>query len=100
MSKEQKFKQYDVDTYKFIKEVYMNDFRNESDYEFIDISSEEYRCYVFDNDGNEVLIKNPLKLAVSNSGHRVWDGKKSHFIPNDWIQLYWEVKDGCPHFVK
>ena len=75
------------------------EFQNASSYEFIDVSSEVYRKYRFPN--NEfVRIENPQRLAVSSTGHRVWDGEKSHFIPFGWIHLYWEVKDGQPHFVK
>jgi len=77
----------------------MTEFINESKYEFDDISSETYREYVFP--GNErIRIENPKKLAVSGSGHRVWDGRKSHFIPKGWIHLFWEVGDGMPNYVK
>ena len=74
-------------------------FLNESDKEFIDISSETYRIYTFPNN-EKITIQFPLKLSVSPSGHRIWDGKFSYFIPTGWICLAWEVKDGSPHFVK
>lgn len=77
----------------------MPKFMNKGSYDFIDISSEQYREYRFPN-GEYIKIKTPQKLAVSGSGHRVWDGTKSHFIPLGWIHLYWEVKNGQPHFVK
>jgi hypothetical protein len=77
----------------------MKKFLNESDYEFIDISSEGYREYRFPN-GEYVKIDNPQKLSISQHGHRVWDGQKSHYIPIGWIHLYWEAKDGQPHFVR
>ncbi len=75
-------------------------FKNKSSYEFLDISSEKYREYVFLGKGT-IRIEKPLKLAVSKSGHRVWDSKgMSYFIPNEWQAIYWEVKEGQPHFVK
>jgi len=77
----------------------MNNFINKSDKEFIDISSEKYRTYVFPNN-EEITIKSPLKLNVSENGHRIWNGDISFFIPKGWICLYWEVKDGSPNFVK
>ena len=76
-----------------------NEFINESKYQFEDISSEIYREYRFPN--NEIVrIDYPKKLSVSGSGHRVWDGVKSHFIPKGWIHLFWQVNEGKPHFVK
>ena len=55
----------------------MAEFINTGKYEFIDISSEKFREYRFPN--NEIVrIENCKKLAVSSSGHRVWDGKKKY----------------------
>jgi hypothetical protein len=78
----------------------IEDFKNESGKEFVDISSEQYRCYQFPD--YNVIISSPLLLNVSDSGgHRVWDaGGKSHYIPTGWIHLYWEVREGAPNFVK
>ena len=76
-------------------------FRNESDNEFVDISSEASRTYNFGQKGF-VKVNKPLKLSVSASGgHRIFtaDGN-SHYIPSGWIQLSWIAKDGEPHFVK
>ncbi len=73
---------------------------NKGRHEFIDVSSEMYRTYVFPN-GEEFDIEEPQWLAVSDSGHRVLDIQEtSHFIPFGWIHLKWEVKTGEPHFVK
>lgn len=74
-------------------------FINKGSYEFIDISHEVFRRYIFPKN-ESVRIDNPEKLAISKSGHRIWDGKRSHFIPFGWIHLYWDVKDGCPDYVK
>jgi hypothetical protein len=77
----------------------MIEFVNESSNNFVDISSEEYRTYSFGN--SEVTIKEPLRLAVSNNGHRVFDASGvSHYIPKGWIHLSWKAKTGRPHFVK
>lgn len=76
-------------------------FRNETDLEFTDISSEEEREYVFPG-GDVVVIKTPLFLHVSSSGgHRVFDSAGySHYIPPTWIHLRWKAKEGAPNFVK
>lgn len=78
----------------------MTTFINESVHEFTDISTEEYRSYTFPG-GDTVTIKNPLKLAVSAGGHRVFDGQgMSHYIPKGWIHLKWKAKEGMPNIVK
>lgn len=66
---------------------------------FFDISSEEQRVYNFGSKGF-VKINRPVRLAVSENGHRIYseDGS-SHYIPAGWIQLSWTVKDGQPNFV-
>ena len=77
--------------------------KNESENKFHDISSEEYRTYVFvgEHGTNEVKITHPQFLAVSAGGHRLLDGEGvSHYVPKGWIQLSWKAKDGRPHFVK
>lgn len=73
--------------------------RNDTDFEFVDISSEVWREYTF-NDGNVVHIEAPLHLSVTESGHRILtqDGL-SHFVPTGWVHLAWKSKDGEPHFV-
>lgn len=77
----------------------MIEFKNESNNTFVDISSEEYRTYDFGN--TTVTIKEPLRLAVSNNGHRIFDANGvSHYIPKGWIHLAWKAKTGEPHFVK
>lgn len=76
------------------------DFINKGSNVFIDIDTEIKRTYLFPS-GLEIVIKNPLKLCVKENGHRVWDANNvSHYIPKGWVHLYWEVKDGCPNFVK
>jgi hypothetical protein len=78
------------------------EFRNRSNLEFSDISSEVYREYSFASDGKTVKVRidAPLKLAVSTSGgHRVFDAAGvSHYIPPQWHHLKWEVKEGKAHF--
>ena len=76
-------------------------FNNSSDLIFDDIYSEAERIYNFGQKGF-VKIKNPIKLAVSNSGgHRIFDATgTSHYIPHGWIHLSWTAKQGQPNFVK
>ncbi len=76
-------------------------FKNATDLEFTDISSEKWREYHFLG-GEIVRIKRPLLLNVSESrGHRIFDAKGvSHYIPSGWIHLKWKAKDGAPNFVK
>lgn len=75
------------------------DFRNESGLEFIDISSEEWREYTFPG-GQIILVTKPLRLHVSEHGHRLFDEEGiCHYVPLSWIHLRWKVKDDAPHFV-
>lgn len=76
-------------------------FINQSDLEFVDISSEKWREYRFAG-GDVIRIEQPLKLNVSDSrGHRVYDASgRSHYIPWGWIHLSWEAKEGAPNFVR
>lgn len=75
-------------------------FNNQSANKFVDISSEEFRTYVFSN-GSEVTIQAPLQLSVNAGGHRLFDAEGvSHYIPKGWIHLKWKAKAGQPHFVK
>lgn len=77
------------------------EFINESGLDFTDISSEEFREYLFES-GVSVHIEEPLFLNVSDSGgHRVFDADGvSHYMPTGWIHLSWKAKEGKPHFVK
>lgn len=77
------------------------EFKNATDLEFADISSEQWREYRFLG-GETIRINAPLKLNVSDSGgHRIFDKEGvSHYIPAGWIHLKWTVKDGAPNFVK
>lgn len=77
------------------------DFRNGSGLEFVDISSELRRRYVFP-DAYTVEIDLPLYFQVSPSGgHRIFDAHgTSHYVPKGWVHLSWETKPGAPHFVK
>ena len=72
---------------------------HETDRQFIDISSEEYRIYTFGT--TKIFIKNPQWLNVGTNGHRVLDSDKiSHYIPYGWNHLEWKTLDGYPHFVR
>ena len=74
-------------------------FINESGLEFVDISSETYREYVF-GDKASVRVEEPLFLHVSESGHRILDSVGvSHYVPSGWVHLRWKAKEGSPHFV-
>lgn len=73
---------------------------NQSNYTFFDVTSEEYREYVFLRKGT-IRIDNPVAVAVSKSGHRILDAEGvSHFVSNEWQAINWKAKDGQPHFVK
>ena len=79
----------------------MIEFRNETNLKFTDISSEEWREYVYDVN-KTILIEKPLQLHVSKSGgHRIFaeDGY-SRYIQPGWLQIIWKAKEGAPHFVK
>jgi len=85
--------------------VSKEDFVNEGSNEFTDIDSELYREYIFPVPNskltNTVRINKPLKLCVTDSGHKLWDAYNiSHFIPYGWIELKWKVLKGKPNFVK
>jgi hypothetical protein len=76
------------------------DLVNESDYTFFDVTSEQYREYVYLGKGT-IRIDNPVAVAVSKSGHRVLDADGvSHFISGDFDMIHWMAKPGCPHFVR
>lgn len=78
----------------------MTTFINQSGLDFTDISSEAFREYNFGKDGY-VKILNPLKLHVSENGHRIFDaGGSSHYIPMGWISLRWVSKAGQANFIK
>lgn len=75
-------------------------FVNGTSLSFSNISSEEYREYVFPG-GEIVKIESPLQLNVSKNGHRLFDAQGvSHYVPQGWIHLRWKVKSGQPNFVK
>lgn len=75
------------------------EFRNDSGLEFKDISSEQWREYTFEA-GQTVHIEAPLKLYVSENGHRILDAEGiSHYVPFGWVHLKWKAKDGEPQFV-
>jgi len=78
----------------------MTNFNNVTDLVFVDISSEAWREYEFEN-GRHVWIKTPLQLHVSERGsHRLFDADGiSHYVPPGWIHLKWKAKDGQPNFV-
>ena len=66
--------------------------------EFKDISTEQYREYLFPD--MTIVIDAPEKLNVSASGgHRIVDVTgQSHYIPPGWRRLSWRVKPGAPEF--
>jgi hypothetical protein len=77
----------------------MSDFKNESGLNFSDISSENWREYVFEH--KTIRIDLPSQLHVSKNGHRIFDEHgTSHYIPNGWVHLQWQARDGKPNFVK
>lgn len=86
------------DVYTEIEQA-IDEFINTSGLQFIDISSELYRVYVYP-DGTEVTIYEPLLLHVSQSGgHRVYDlNNTSHYIVPGFVHIYWGVRDYEPNF--
>lgn len=77
----------------------MSNLVNKGSYDFIDISGEIYREYLFPN-GEVVRVEGVTDLAVSKTGHRLYDGKKSYYIPFGWLKLTWENEEGQPNFIK
>jgi len=82
------------------------EFINESGLEFTDISSEDYREYIY-ADNSVVRIDNPVKLNVSASGgHRVYAATdstprgKCFYVAPGWRCICWEPRKDNPHFVK
>lgn len=75
--------------------------RNETDIEFTDISSEQWREILYSN-GNIDCIESPLYLGVSSSTLRIVDAEgNSWIIYKDKIdRIKFQVKDGAPHFIK
>lgn len=71
----------------------------ETEYDFEDISSEEWREYDFS--GVRVRIENPTYLAVSENGHRILDEQGiSHYVGFDGFYVKWKSGEDAPHFVK
>lgn len=66
--------------------------------DWTDISSEDYREYIFDSK-NIIHIEKPLFLHVSESGgHRVFDSSgNSYYVRPGWLAIKWV---GNPAFVK
>ena len=51
--------------------------------------------------GRYVRIEEPVRLNVSENGHRIFDASgRSHYIPKTWIHIEWKAKDGAAHFVR
>jgi len=75
-------------------------FKNDTTLVFDDISSEAWREYTFEG-GDVVRIDEPLRLNVSENGHRIFDASgRSHYVPKTWIHLQWQPKDGAASFVR
>lgn len=83
--------------------ITFDNFVNQTDHKFKDISTERYRTYVFpcSTGAVNINIDEPVALNVSRSGgHRVIDASgTSHYIPKGWIHLHWDVKEGEANFV-
>lgn len=76
---------------------------NHTNYEFTDISSEEWREYVY-IDGGKVArfrIDKPAWLHVSeSSGHRVYNEEGfSFYLNSSFVAIKWKTKEGQPNFV-
>ncbi len=81
-----------------IKEIEEQKFINTSGLEFKDISTEQFRTYVYAN-GFRVKIEHPIKVSIKKNGnHRVWDGESSFWIREGFMIIIWKAKEGLPHF--
>lgn len=68
--------------------------------EFLDISDEQYRTYVF-ADGRELVIYDPRGINISASGgHRIVtkDGWSLYVKPKEGWYLHWRTYPGTEHF--
>lgn len=76
------------------------DFINQSQREFVDISSESERQYLYP-EGFTLQIDHPQYLSVSASGnHYVVDIKgRVYVVAPGWRILSWQTKEGRPHIV-
>lgn len=69
--------------------------KTNSSLDWKDISSEEYRTYIFPNN-EKVTIDKPKTISISKNGHKIFDSEGlSHYIPYGWIHLHWK---GDPPF--
>ena len=78
-------------------------FSNKSANTFTCVASETFREYVYFEDGKESVlrIEQPLYLAVTQHGHRVFDAEGvSHYVAKGWRSIRWKVHLGQPNFVK
>ena len=67
--------------------------------EWKDISIETYREYRFP-DNEIVYIDEPVKLSISDNGHRIVDAAGvGHYIPKGWIHLAFGAKDGKDPYI-
>mgnify|MGYP005863207419 CR=1 FL=1 len=78
-------------------------FKDALNREWVDISSELERRYIFPS-GRDITIERPLRLLVSESGgHRVFSASRNgtcYYVGPGWIAIEWRVREGHPHFVK
>jgi hypothetical protein len=73
--------------------------KNESNREFIDISSEEHRKYIW-RDGFILTLSKPRWLSVSSTGHYIITERGyCYYIPLGWYVLSWKPKPNKPHIV-
>lgn len=86
-----------LNKYHDVDEFYDSNAFDQMGREWNDISTNEYREYIFP-DGFIVRIDCPMKLNVSESGgHRILDADgMSWYVPSGWRALRWM---GEPHFV-
>lgn len=67
----------------------------------VDISTEEWREYLFPKDGvlHKIRLDLPKTLVVTDNGHRVILASGiSHYIPYGWIDLCWNAKKGMAKY--
>lgn len=77
-------------------------FKNETDFEFTDITCEEFREYHFPN-GESLMIEDPVYLCMLETGENLLytaSGKCYKIRPSlSWYRV-WKARAGCAHFVK
>lgn len=83
-------------------ESVINDFINETDIEFTNISNKMILEYHFTN-GSHITIRKPIFLAILPNGvNLIYDYSQNCYKIRPKVGWWkkWQVKEGTPHFTK